>query len=453
MRVLMVTDFYHPSSGGVEQHVRGLSRELVARGHEVAVATLRAPGLPELELDAGVRIHRLASTAQRMPWLYSQPRPWAPPVPDPETMLALNRVLSKEQPQVVHGHDWLVRSFVPLKRRSGARLVVSLHYYTSSCPKKNLMHRGVPCGGPALLKCLGCAGSHYGTLKGSAVVLGNQVMSRAERRAVDMFIAVSQTAAIGNELIGSGLPFRVIPNFVPNSLTGPADDDAYTAQLPAGDFLLFVGDLSRLKGIEVLLRAYAGLPDAPPLVLIGKDARDTPPEWPRNVKVLKNWPNEAVMTAWRRCLVALVPSILPEPFGIVAIEAMACGRPVIASRIGGLAELLIDGETGVLVPPADPVALRQALQRLLADPAERKRMGQAARLVATRLHANVVVPRIERIYAELVGGEGITPALHPLDRPAAPVGGGPRRRESSTDEPREASVPRQRRYWTECNRV
>jgi glycosyltransferase involved in cell wall biosynthesis len=404
MRILMVTDFYHPFVGGVEQHVRSLSAALVARGHEVAVATLGHTGLAEFECDRGVRVYRIASSMQRASWLFSHPeRTWAPPFPDPEALWLLRKVVKQEQPDIVHGHDWLVRSFLPLKPTSRARLVVSLHYYTLTCATKSLMYRQSPCQGPGFLKCLGCGTGHYGAAKGLPIVLGTWAMGAAERAAVDMFLPVSQATALGNGLTGAGLPFEVIPNFVPDDI-GTARSEGWPglAQLPNEGYLLFVGDLRRLKGIDVLLRAYAGLTDAPPLVLIGKVWAETPAVLPPNVIILKNWPNHAVMEAWRRSALAVVPSIWPEPFGIVVIEAMASGRPVIASGIGGIPDIVVDGETGLLVAPGDPAALRQAIARLLADPELRKRMGQAGARRARDFHASAVVPRIEHIYREMV---------------------------------------------------
>ena len=77
--------------------------------------------------------------------------------------------------------------------------------------------------------------------------------------------------------------------------------------------------------------------------------------------------------------VVIHASIRPEPFGRVMIEAMALGRPVIAPREGGPLEIVVDGETGILVPPRDAAALAQAISRLVADPEERRAMGRAAR--------------------------------------------------------------------------
>jgi glycosyltransferase involved in cell wall biosynthesis len=402
----MVTDFYWPFLGGVEQHVRTLSQALVERGHVVTVATLWSERLAECEADAGVQVCRLRSSTQRASWLFREPkRPWAPPFPDPEVTLGLRRIVQRTRPQIVHGHDWLARSFLPLKRGSGAKLVMSLHYYTLSCAKKNLMIRDAPCSGPSFGKCLACGMHHYGLPKGVATVLANWGMSAAERSAVDLFISVSQATAAGNQLAHTKLPQAVVPNFLPEAAPVNAESlEPYLAQLPSEGFLLFVGDLRPIKGVDVLLQAYAGLCHAPPLVLIGKVWPDTPTELPPNTTLLKNWPNAAVRAAWERSMIGLAPSIWAEPFGIVVIEAMAGGTPVIASRTGGIPEIVVDGESGILVPPGDPLALRQAIERLLQDADLRERMGQAAKRRAAHFSAGAVAPQIEALYQRVLEG-------------------------------------------------
>jgi len=400
MRIVMLAQFYWPVIGGEERLVQDLSVELARRGHEVAVATLWHEGLAEFELDRGVRVYRIHGIAQRARWLFTEPgRRHAPPWPDPEVTQSLRRVIAQERPQIVHAHNWLVYSFLPLKLWSRARLVMTLHDYSLVCAKKRLMWKGAPCSGSGLTKCLACASDHYGLMKGIPVALSNWVMGAVERATVDMYLPISQAVALKNGLVDSHVPFQVIPNFVPNAVgESIPDSDPYLAQLPKEDYLLFVGDLSRDKGIEVLLRAYVDLVNPPPLVLIGRKCADTPAEFPRNVIFLNSWPHEAVMAAWRRSSIALAPSAWPEPFGLVVIEAMAAGRPVIASRTGGLPDIVVDGETGLLVPPGDPDALRQALERLLADRELRERMGQAGRRRVTEFRARTIVPLVEQIY-------------------------------------------------------
>jgi glycosyltransferase involved in cell wall biosynthesis len=400
MRVLMLTQFYHPIIGGEERMVQELSVGLVQRGHEVAVATLWHEGLEDHEVDRDVHIFRIRSTTQRAAWLYREAqRRHAPPWPDPEALLALRHVFDQVQPEIVHAHNWLMYSYLPLKLARHSGLVLTLHDYSWACATRRFMHDGEPCNGPKFTKCLACASKHYGLLKGVPTVLGLRMMSTLGRPAIDMFLPVSEAVAAENGLTGSALPYQVIPNFVPDDLgTSPGDIAAYVAQLPVGDFLLFVGDLSRDKGIHVLLRAYADLKAAPPLVLLGRRCQDTPAEFPPNVIFLNSWPHDAVMEAWRRCSLAVVPSVWPEPFGLVALEAMMSGRPVIASKIGGLSDTVVDGETGLLVVPGDPTVLATALRELLADRDLREQMGQAARRRSESFRAAAVVPRIEQVY-------------------------------------------------------
>lgn len=407
MRILMLSQFYPPIIGGEEQHVRTLSLKLASHGHDVAVVTFWYEGQVEFERDEGVRVYRIHSLAQRLPHLFRDDRrPYSPPFPDPQVLLTLSRIIAREQPEIVHAHNWLVYSFLPLKIWSGARLVVTLHNYGTLCAKTTLLRSGALCQGPSLKKCLGCAVQFYGAAKGVPIVLANRAMSPALRGAVDMFLPVSQAVATGNDLVKSGLPFQVIHNFIPDDPgASKGDIDPYLAQLPAEHYLLFVGAFNRQKGVDVLLRAYAGLTDAPPLVLIGYETSEWPAlhvDCPANVFVLKNWPRRAVLEAWRRSALALLPSVGPESCPTVVMEAMSVGRPVVASRTGGLAELVSDGETGFLVPPGDSLALQQAIEKLLADPDLGRRMEQAALHKVAAFYASTVVPRIEQIYERLL---------------------------------------------------
>lgn len=403
MRILMLAQFYSPIIGGEERHVRDLSIELAARGHDVSVVTLWHEGLAEVELDQGVQVYRVHGTIQRAKMLFSESgRRHAQPFPDPGVVRALYRILARERLDIVHGHNWLVHSFLPLKRWSGAKLVVTLHRYGLLCPQTRLIYRGAPCSGPSFTKCLDCAAEYYGGVKGVATTLAHRVMSAAERTVVDIFLPVSRAVAEGNNLVESGLPYQVIPNFVPDDIGEPRrNSETYLSQLPKGDYLLFVGDLERDKGVDVLLQAYHGLANAPPLVLIGRPRADMPTEFPHGVTYLKRWPHDAVMGAWRRSLLGLVPSVVADPCPTVAMEAMSVGRPVVATRVGGLIDLVVNGETGLLVPPGDPKALREAIERLLVDSTLRVRMGQAGRRKVVEFKASAIVPRIENVYRNL----------------------------------------------------
>lgn len=404
MRILMLAQFYPPVIGGEERHVADLSAELAARGHQVAVATLWSKGDRRFEVSRGVRIHRIRGTMQRVEALFSyKDRRFAPPFTDPEALLALRRVILEEHPDIVHAHNWIVHSFTPLKAWSRAKLVMTLHDYSLVCVQKRLMRHGLLCSGPRFAKCAECAANFYGVGKGVPSLLANLAWGEIERRTVDVFLPVSHSVAEQTHLAKRGVPHCIIPNFIPDVVETPGDDaEKLLPQLPDGDFLLYVGDLTPDKGVDVLLQAHAQLNRLVPLVLIGRSDAGYLEQLPPNVLHLGRWPHNAIMQAWGRCTVALIPSICPDACPTVAMEAMAMGRPIIASRIGGLTDIIADDETGLLVPPGDPRALSEAIASLLDDAGRRECMKGKARQRVVEFQAKSVVPRIELAYQRVL---------------------------------------------------
>ncbi|HKO28864.1 MAG TPA: glycosyltransferase, partial [Solirubrobacteraceae bacterium] len=227
MRILMVTQFYSPTIGGQERVVEDLSAELVARGHHVAVVALQQGGLPAVGEVAGVRVYRIASAAARLFRGYSDPeRPHAPPAIDPKATAELRRVIALEQPDIVHGHDWLIHSFLPLKRRRGPGLVVTLHDHSLICANKRLIRGHEACSGPGPAKCLRCSASYYGLAKGPPIAVGNWIMSGVERGLVDLFLPVSRVVADAAGFEDGADRARVVPNFLPGAAT--AADGGHT---------------------------------------------------------------------------------------------------------------------------------------------------------------------------------------------------------------------------------
>jgi glycosyltransferase involved in cell wall biosynthesis len=421
MRVLLLSQFYPPVIGGEERHVRNLGAALAQRGHHVSVGTLMHSGSPETELDGAVRVHRLHGTLRRLSGLHTDSeRRHAPPFPDPELVLALKRLVAQERPDIVHAHNWIYASFLPLKVLSGARLVVTLHDYGLVCAKKNFMQGVHLCSGPALAKCLPCAAEHYGTVKATVTTFGNWASSFAARRAVDRFIAVSHAVARHTGLTRGGAPYEVIPNFVPDDVEALGPEDPCLRELPGDRFILFVGDMMRLKGIDVLLKVYASLARPPPLVLIGRRLADTPTEFLPNVHVFSTWPHSAIMQAWRRSLFGVLPSVGPEACATVIMEAMASGRAVVATDVGGMPDIVDHGETGLLVPPGDAQALAHAMQTLLDDRALLARLESKSLARVERLKAGAVVTRIEQVYRDV-----LRPAASSVVMPAQQRSGEP----------------------------
>jgi glycosyltransferase involved in cell wall biosynthesis len=221
---------------------------------------------------------------------------------------------------------------------------------------------------------------------------------------VDAFLPVSAAVAETLGLARRGLPFEVLPNVGVESENGrPSEaDPELLARLPPDGFVLFLGDATEDKGAPALLEAYSGLEERPPLVFIGRPFALAPLRPAPDVHVLGAWPHAAALEAVARCSMLVSPSLVPETFGLAALEAMAYGRPVIASRIGGLPELVADGETGTLVPPGDVASLRAAIAELAADGSRRDAFGRAGKERAKLYSPARIVPRLENVYRSVV---------------------------------------------------
>jgi len=247
-----------------------------------------------------------------------------------------------------------------------------------------------------------------------------------ERRLVDCYLAVSNAVAEGSGLPGGTAPYRIVPSFISDDVAAVGiDHDERLAQLPTEPFILIVGDLRRFKGVDALIEAYARLESAPPLVLIGRKCHDTPKCWPANVHVFHDWPHPAVMQAWQRSMVGVLPSVGPEAFGIVLLEAMASGKPVIASSVGGIPDIVEDNVSGLLVRPGDRLGLAQAINALAGDESLRNRLAAGALQKAKTFTASSVVPRIELVYRQVLAAERHATATADCtsaeDRSAGPV--------------------------------
>lgn len=411
MKILHLTDLFAPSIGGMESHVLYLARERTRRGHDVSVVTLVRPGgvaTDRLE-DIGFRVHRIAGAYTRFQRSSaSADKPYHPPFPDPLVARQLRRILDDERPDVVQAHNWIAYSYLAIKTPSSPPLLWTQHDYSLACPKKTLIyhHGDGTCPGPALTRCIACSAEQYGVAKGAAVTVGLFASKAALHRRIDGVVAVSTPVArVARRALGRGdVPVKVVHDFVEDGATVAGTDVPRPDFLPEADgYLLFVGALGVHKGITDLLDAFDLLgDDAPPLVVLGTPRPDTPTSWPRGVIVREDVPHDQVMAAWRHCGMGIVPSRWAEPFGLVPIEAASAGRPVVATRTGGLVEVVEDGVTGLLVPPGDPSALAGAIRRLLDDPRAALEMGRAARRRAEDFTVSKATTILDAVLEELI---------------------------------------------------
>ena len=361
MKVLVAHNFYQ-QPGGEDQCLAAEVAMLRAHGHEVTQYCVHN--------DLIAAMNRL-QVASRTIWSQS-------------AFHELRRLFRTHRPQIAHFHNTL-----PLispaayyaARAENVRVVQTLHNFRLLCANALLFRNGEPCE-----DCLGKAipwpgvvhKCYRGSRAASAAIATMLTMHRVPgtwRKAVDVYIALTEFSR--RKLIEGGLPagkITVKPNFASPD-PGPGAG--------TGGYAVFVGRLSAEKGLETLLEAWQRLGGAVPLKLVGDGpmaglARKAAAE-NSTIQWLGNVPLEAVYALVGEAAFLVAPSQCYETFSRVIMEAFAKGTPVIASRLGAMAEIVEDGCTGLHFTPGDPVDLAAKVLQIVAEPLELARMRRAAR--------------------------------------------------------------------------
>ncbi|WP_354699259.1 glycosyltransferase [Paraconexibacter sp. AEG42_29] len=242
-------------------------------------------------------------------------------------------------------------------------------------------------------------------LRGLHTVLHvHDIVDRVPRHWHHAKVVLADSEAVAERL--TGLDAHVV--YCPIELDPPAADAPWPATIggdgasvvPDGPIIGFVGRIEPRKGVIDLVNAapalHAALPGAR-IIVMGDDPYESNPAYLAEVRAataVEHLPWIANASGVMRHLDVLVAPSHQEPFGTVLSEAMAVGTPVVATRVGGLAEVVEDGVTGVLVEPGQPDALAAGVLRVLAD---RTQMGSAARVAAQRFGADAYADRVEAL--------------------------------------------------------
>ncbi len=385
MRVLLVTDFFPPVRGGLETHVDDLAAELAERGHDVHVATLTPDATAT---SPKVDVHVVTTAVSTLVRHERADRPFHPPLPDPRARAALGSLVRELRPDVMHAHSWLG---VSLPRRDRPPTVFTAHDYALVCQLHTLLRtNGERCSGPALGKCIGCASRRYGAVRSTALAAATPIGRRL--LPADRVLTLSEYVAsrIGPYLRTT--PVEVTGGFVRTARIG---DDVGMPALPSRPYVLYAGDPGVHKGLDGLLDLWAAAEVPAPLVVA--TTKPLPREVAGDVTVV-TMTRAQLAVAQTRAAVAVVPSLWDEPYGMVAVEALTAGVPVVASAVGALPELVTDNVDGLLVPAGDRAALAAALRSIVGDDERRTQLAAGARRNAARFAAANVVPRIEAAY-------------------------------------------------------
>lgn len=367
MKIALVSPYDYPYPGGVTEHISHLSTEFKRRGHEVHII---APQSSRVHEQLGEIVHTVGTVV---------PVPANGSVARISLSLRLSRrvkdILEQENFDVVHLHEPLLPALpITVLRHSHSLNIGTFHAF---------------------------AVSNYAYFYGKPFL--RYVVKRLHGR-----IAVSAPA---RDFVSEYFPgnYSIIPNGI--------DYERFATPRPCleeyrqgGPNILFVGRMEKRKGLKFLIRAMAGVWDHFPearLIVVGSgplldDYRKLVEAHQLDKLVFTGFvSSEELVSYVHSCDVFCAPSTGQESFGIVLLEAMASGKPLVASDIPGYRVVVTPGVEGLMVPPKDEQALALSLVRLLSDDALRARMGEAGRIRAEQFSWDKVAARVLDYYEEV----------------------------------------------------
>lgn len=399
MRLVLVNQWHPPDYGGVGVYNGVMARAYVELGHDVTVITARShPDQPDIADEDGVRVYRVDRRvepyrARQLPVLGGHVRSLRHLVYSRGVSALLKRLARERGFDLAEFAEINAEGLFTALRDHQAPIVVRCH------TPHVLLRRTTP-------------------LEGR--VFDTSLIEWAERLFIQRATALTAPSAdlareVEREMHLRPGRIKVVPNaidvaeFSPGPSNGPRpSQEALT--------ILYVGRLEREKGIFVLAEALARLAADEPefgiastlpwrVIVAGGDRRDA--SGASNKDRLRQFfaqhnladrvelrgfvAQDDLVDLYRSADLCVVPSVVYESFSYTCLQAMACGKLVVATTMGGIPEVVVDGETGLLVKPNDPVALAQALHRLIDDATLRRRLGLAGRERAVRLYGHHVV--------------------------------------------------------------
>ena len=371
MKIALVTPYEYPYPGGVTEHVYHLDRCFRAAGHDVKII---AP-CDEDEVDLQDNVIRIGGSIVSLPFSGSVSRITL----SPSIYRPVKKLLKKEQFDVIHLQEPLMPA-LPLivLRHSQTINVGTFHAYRES--------------------------RHWAmeTMQGLLQPFMDKLAAK---------VCVSDAAW---EQISRYFPgeYRIIPNGIDAQEFGGSHIEPIERFNDGRPNVLFVGRLEKRKGFRYLLEAFPRIVEAFPdvrLIVAGAYSKEDKEPFVlhahehhlHSVKFVGQISSEDLPRYYKTCDVFCAPSTGFESFGIVLLEAMAAGKPIVATDIAGYRSVVEDGQDGLLVEPENEQALAEAIIRLLRDPALCAQMGEHGRQKAASYDWPIIAGRVLALYEQL----------------------------------------------------
>lgn len=408
MKVLFVSEYYPPKiMGGGEINVELIVNALAKKNIEVVVLTSYHPELEKMEKRGKVTIHRRLKTGKNPSAITENVKR---SLLFPKSVVEeVNKIVKKEQIEAIH---FIGTSIIaaPQLKMLGIPLFATIESYPTLCPKGDRIFHGksectIKCSFTEFLSCqrdsveIGKMKNEW-YLKYNLPALFyiyqyyyrlNQALSHCN------LIAISEY--VHGLLRQQGHESVVIPNILPFEMfTQKVKNEARKNEKIK---ILYLGSLIKSKGAEVLAEAVQGLDCEVEMYgegILKEALKIKIQQGQLPITIHPQVPYTEIPALYAQADIIVFPSLWPEPFGRIAIEAMAAGKPVIGSSIGGIKETITEG-TGILIDPGNVEQLREAIILLMHNPSLRKEMGRRGKKVVEGLYAeDKVVERLLDLY-------------------------------------------------------
>lgn len=380
-------------TGGMENHVQNLINGLAAKGHEVTVITTKHPSGLKVEKRPKLKIFYVGDRSLKYTKAFFR-----------ESAKVFLRLSKQEEFDIIHSQSYSGYGYCKFYKKLFKYIpfVVTCHGTIKNEIKTQLNTKSI----------MGFAIASYMYFKSFVNPIDREVLRKADR-----VIAVSYKLAkdINCQYKIPMKKIRVIPCGVDVNKFQPMNVDCFKEELGLSDkkIIQAVGRILREKGFHILLKAFPEIlkeHNDVKLVIVGSGPYL---QSLKRLSVKLNISNNVIFTGqvpqqklpkyYNLADVFVFPTLRVEAIGLVLLEAMACGKPVVASKIGGVLSVIEHGKDGILVEPGDPDGLKNAILKLLDDENLRKKLGSVARKkIVKSFSVNYMVNRTINLYQELV---------------------------------------------------